>query len=175
VVDWDELDELVFELHGLTAADGQLVRDTLEMELPFTDISKDATAPTARAERLTFCDSIEKLLAPFFAPDQPVRVTEFLERPIDGWVFIEVGAPQPGSEGFVPTVDLANLVEFADSYWSSRIVIKIEGRTIYGLLDQRRYWTRTEARTLALGWLQARAPLTPEPRLARSQVGAAST
>lgn len=175
VVDWDELDELVFELHGLTAADGQLVRDTLEMELPFTDISKNATAPTARAERLTFCDSIEKLLAPFFAPDQPVRVTEFLERPIDGWVFIEVDAPQPGSEGFIPTVDLANLVEFADSYWSSRIVIKIEGRTIYGLLDQRRYWTRTEARTLALGWLQARAPLTPELRLARNQAGAVST
>lgn len=111
----------------------------------------------------------------FFAPDQPVRVTELLERPIDGWVFIEVGAPRPGSEGFVPTVDLANLVEFADSYWSSRIVIKIDGRTIYGLLDQRRYWTQTEARTLALGWLQARAPLRPEPRLARSQAGAAST
>ena len=72
-------------------------------------------------------------------------------------------------------MELANLVEFADSYWSSRIVIKIEGRTIYGLLDQRRYWTRTEARTLALSWLQTRAQLTPELRLARNQAGAAST
>ena len=164
VVDWDELDELVFELHGMTAADCQLVRDTLEMELPFTDISKDATAPTARLERLTFYDSIEKHLAPFFAPDEPVLVTEFIERPIDGWVFIEVGARQPDFECFVSTVDLGNLVEFADSYWSSRIVIKIEGRMIYGILDQRRYWTQTEARTLALDWLQTRASLTPEPQ-----------
>lgn len=175
MVDWVELDELVFDLHGLTAADSQLVRDTLEMELPFTDISRKASASTPQAERISFCDNIEKLLAPFFEPNQPLLVTEFLERPINGWVFIEVGSQQPGSQGFVPTMDLANLVEFADSYWSSRIVINNKGRTIYGILDQRRYWTRTEARTLAIGWLQSRASLTPESRLARSQVGAAST
>jgi hypothetical protein len=173
-VNWIELDDLVFELHGLTPADAQLIRDTLAMELPFTDVSRDATATATAAERKAFCYSIETLLAPFCTLDQPVRVMEFPERPIDGWVFIEVGE-QRHSPAPIPKGDLANLVEFADSYWSSRIAIKQGDRTIYGLLDQRRYWTRTEARTLALGWLQDRAPLASQSRPARSQVGAAPT
>lgn len=158
-VDWQELDELVFDLHGLSTADRQLVHDTLAMELPFTDVSKQATAPTDSVTRQQFVDTVAKLISPFVGPGL-ARVRELPTRPIDGWVFIEVGAPDASCQEGVPVADLGHLVTFAESYWSTRIKIRLKDRTVLGLLDHMRYWTLTEARGLALDWLQSDA--TPE-------------
>ncbi|NJZ81777.1 N-6 DNA methylase [Ralstonia solanacearum] len=174
-VNWQELDELVFDLHGLSTADRQLVHDTLAMELPFTDVSKQATAPTSAVIRQQFVDTVAKLIGPFVDSDQ-AKVAELQARPIHGWVFIEIGAPETSCQESVLASDLAHLVTFAESYWSTRIKIKLKDRTILGLLDHMRYWTPTEARSLALDWLQSGT--TPEPGdapLLRDQIGASPT
>lgn len=151
-VNWSDLDTLVFDLHGLSAPDRQLVRDTLEMELPFTDVSKHATSPTTVALRDSFCDEVFSIMTPF-ADGLQLKVLS--ERPIDGWVFVELSSFSGSSEDAVPASDLADLVTFAQSYWSSRVLIKLKDRIVLGLLDQKRYWTATEARGLALDLLQS--------------------
>ncbi|MBN2976397.1 HsdM family class I SAM-dependent methyltransferase [Pseudomonas lactucae] len=173
-VKWQELDELVFDLHGLSTADRQLVRDTLKMDLPFTDVSKQATTPTCAATRQQFVDTVAKLIHPFVDSDQ-AGVSELQARPIDGWVFIEVGAPENSPHEGVVVHDLAHLVTFADSYWSSRIQIKLKDRTVFGQLDQMRYWTLTEARSLTLDWLQSgEMPGTGDAPFIRGQTGVSS-
>ncbi|PJI45905.1 MAG: hypothetical protein CTR55_27110 [Pseudomonas sp.] len=172
---WQELDELVFDLHGLSTADRQLVRDTLKMELPFTDVSKEATAPTCTATRQQFIDTVAKLINPFVDPSHS-KVAELQIRPIDGWVFIEIGAPESSSQEGVQTSDLAHLVGFTQSYWSSRIEIRLKDRTVLGQLDQMRYWTLTEARSLTLDWLQPGEALEPcGSSLMNGQVGVSAT
>lgn len=174
-VNWQELDELVFDLHGLSTADRQLVHDTLAMELPFTDVSKQATAPTSTVTRQQFVDTVAKLISPFVDPAH-AKVAELQARPIDGWVFIEIGAPETSRQESVLVSDLAHLATFAESYWSTRIKIRLKDRTVLGLLDHMRYWTPTEARSLALDWLQSDA--MPEPGdspLIRDHSGASPT
>jgi len=151
-VDWSDLDMLVFDLHGLSVQDRQLVRDTLEMELPFTDVSKHATAPTTAALRDTFCGEVFSIMMPFA---DGLQLRELSARPIDGWVFIELSSGPRLDGDAVPTSDLADLVTFAQSYWSSRVIIKLKDRIVVGLLDQKRYWTTTEARGLALDLVQS--------------------
>jgi len=151
-VDWSALDAVVFDLHGLSAPDRQLVRDTLEMELPFTDVSKHATAPTTVAMRDAFCSEVCSIMMPFA---EDLKLKELSTRPIDGWVFVEMGSTSTLGENPVPASDLADLVTFSQSYWSSRVMIKLKDRTVLGLLDQRRYWTATEARCLALDLVQS--------------------
>lgn len=151
-VDWSDLDMLVFDLHGLSAPDRQLVRDTLEMELPFTDVSKNATAATNAEMREMFCREVLSIMTPLV---DGLRLKELSARPIDGWVFIEMGLIPTSDENTVTTSDLADLVTFAQSYWSTRILIKLKDRMVIGLLDQKRYWTTTEARCLALDLVQS--------------------
>lgn len=173
-VDWAELDELVFDLHGLTVADRQLVRDTLAMELPFTDVSRYATSNTDAQTRQRFVDAVKKLITPFTRSS--ANVQELQVRPIDGWVFVELGASDVGGKAAVPASDLAHLVTFAESYWSTRVKVRLQDRTIIGLLDQRRYWTLTEARSLALDWLQSDMPFDPGvDHLVGDPLGAAPT
>lgn len=164
-VDWHELDELVYDLHGLTAPDRQLVRDTLATELPFTDVSKLASSRTDSVMRQQFIDMLAKLIAPFVNPAQ-TGVRELSARPIDGWVFIEIGASEARHQ-VLPDADLAHLVSFAESYWSTRVTIRLSDRTVLGLLDHRRYWTLTEARSLALDWLQTE----PMPQAGYAPIG----
>jgi len=171
-VDWLELDMLVFDLHGLSAPDCQLVRDTLEMELPFTGVSKHATAPTTAAKREEFCREVASMMGPFC---DGLRLKEMDSRPIDGWVFIEIGAAAKLDGDNVSASDLADLVTFAQSYWSSRVMIKLKDRTVLGLLDQQRYWTATEARCMALDLVQS-LPAPHEPSVfVRDQTGASPT
>lgn len=159
-VDWDELDDLVFDLHGLTSADRQLVRDTLAVELPFTNVSRYASSPTDAATRQRFIETLKKLITPFVS-GATAHVQELQVRPIDGWVFIEIGATHAGGQVLVPPSDLAHLVTFAESYWSTRVKVRLNDRTVIGLLDQQRYWTLTEARSLAMDWLQSDMPHEP--------------
>ncbi len=175
-VDWEELDELVFDLHGLSTADRQLVHDTLTMELPFTDVSKQATTPTCTATRQKFVDTVAKLINPFVHPTH-AKVAELQARPIDGWVFIEIGAPETSSSERIFTSELAHVVTFAESYWSTRIKFRLKNRTVLGQLDHMRYWTVTEARSLALDWLQSEE-MSAGPAdlyLSQDQIGASPT
>ena len=171
-VDWSELDMLVFDLHGLSAPDRQLVHDTLEMELPFSGVSKYATAPTTAALRDAFRGEVCAILKPF---ENDLQIKELSARPIEGWVFIQMGSASMLDEDAVPASDLADLVSFSQSYWSSRVTIKLNGRTILGLLDQRRYWTATEARCLALDLVQSLQVPNEFATFVRDQAGTLPT
>ena len=152
-VNWTALDVLVSELHSLTRADRQLVQDTLATELPFASVSKWTSQRTDVADRVRFVYQIRQLLLPFF-PSALIDVRLLRATPIDGWCFLEITEPDSPSNDAEPT-DLHELVGFADSYWVSRMTVKRGNRTVIGLLDQKRYWTLTEARALALDWLQS--------------------
>ncbi len=171
-VDWSDLDMLVFDLHSLSTPDRQLVRDTLEMELPFTDVSKHATAPTTAAMRDTFCGKVFSIMMPLA---DGLRLKELSARPIDGWVFIELSSGPRLDGDAMPASDLADLVTFAQSYWSSRVMIKLRDRVVPGLLDQKRYWPTTEARGLALDLVQSFQALDEPSFFVRDHVGASPT
>ena len=50
---------------------------------------------------------------------------------------------------------LERLCLTGDSYWASQLRYHVaDGVEILGRLDQKRYWTKTEARVQALEWLR---------------------
>ena len=155
--DWVQLNSAVARLYDLSSSDEQLITDTLDSELPFLEIAELSTGETSDDDRAEFFAKFNELVTPFQHADEiKWHAFEIAVRPIDGWVFMSVS---PSKKSTVPTQlsqDLAGLARVAESYWATRIKLKLsDGSMLIGQIDQRRYWSRTQARLLALEWLQA--------------------
>jgi hypothetical protein len=122
--------------------------------------------------RDTFCGKVFSIMMPLA---DGLRLKELSARPIDGWVFIELSSGPRLDGDAMAASDLADLVTFAQSYWSSRVMIKLRDRVVLGLLDQKRYWTTTEARGLALDLIQSFQALDEPSFFVRDQVGVSPT
>jgi hypothetical protein len=155
---WGQVDSLVAELYGLSEADQLLIQDTLATELPFTDIRQQAGAPVSPKEVMQFVSMFNQIVEPFVGQGNAASVSMVRDFGKDGWGFLHLGLPA----GTVPAEHLLNdagaaaLASVASSYWASVIrVSQPDGSELHGRLNQRRYWTRTEARQAALQWLRS--------------------
>lgn len=143
-----EVDLIVNAIYRLTPADITLIEDRLSTALPFSRIKRSAIAPPKEIDVSRYLESLEKILKPFDLSDQPLELTAYPQNQISPWRFLRVGGPisdqMPEVSDLLAALNMANdmgctLVEFH------------QDQTIYlGILNQRRYWTRTAARTLAL-------------------------
>lgn len=154
---WDRVDSLVAELYGLTEADQVLIQDTLEIELPFTGNRQQANAPVSTEDIKQFLDMFNRIVGPFLG-DGNCAATMVRNFGQDGWGFLHLGS-QVGSvpaKDLLGNADATALASVASSYWASVIrVSQPDGSELHGRLNQRRYWTRTEARQAALLWLRS--------------------
>ena len=161
---WKQVDELVSELYGLTSWDCQLIRDTLEFELPFSENVQSSSMPTTAEERSVFENTFNSLVEPF-AEDSapPICIAEVNSVVIEGWRHVRIGraADRDWDTANILGTDSRQFAALAESYWASRLNVRLrDGSAVVGYLDQRRYWSKTQARLLALDWLQGDASLS---------------
>lgn len=176
---WKELNGFIFRLYGLGAEDVQVIQDTLFASAPYRRAGEAAflpTAPrpeeTAPSTREVFCAELKQRLQPFFeVTSETVHVGEppgLRQQSWDTtWRFIAVWTGDAPTE--IPAEILRLAMADANQNGLSRIIVRLHhGRgLLIGILDARRWWTRTRARlcahTITLEHLDAFDP--PKPYL----------
>jgi hypothetical protein len=149
---FDSIDKLFADIHHLTDADLDVIRDTLETGQAYRESSGvRACAPPKMAECRRFVERLRHLLASILEAE-PRNVTATLWFPDD--------TPKAGQTfgaillGKVPDrLDekmYREVVPMADSTGASQIILRqAGGGVLVGLRNQYRYWTTTRARMLA--------------------------
>ncbi len=142
------VDELIADIYQLRPADNELIHDRLAVAMPFAAVRKRAMAPPRNEEVDAFCLTLQNLLLPFDVSESPLEIRSYPQSPISPWRFLRIGnassASSPSMQQLLTSVSLADSLD-------SSLVECVDGDAMFvGVLNQRRYWTRTAARTLAL-------------------------
>lgn len=151
---FDDIDTFVCGLYGLGKLDVEVVRDTLDVGLPYKSARQRACGRTKPAERDGFCRRLETLLQPFFkvmANEPRVRAWE----PSD--LYAASHAPfavmvVSRTDRIAPLPDelfRTTILPLANETGATRIVLELNGGLVIGILNQYRYWTQSRARLLA--------------------------
>lgn len=140
--------DFIRDLYRLRPADSALIRDRLRYGLPFLAARKEAIkAPTDQIAS-EYAKALMSALAPFDMSDTPISVEPLPATSWSPWRFLRIGGCQDAT---MPTERhlLASLA-LGDMLDASLIEIP-DGEVLYvGILNQRRFWTHTSARTFAL-------------------------
>jgi len=150
---FDEIDSFFGNLFGLDGKDMEVVRDTVEVAMPYIE-SRDRACNSPRpAERERFRKRLESILRPFFKiTGDEVQVelwkpdAAFLQTsaPFGLLLISKRGTTMPAPDGLFREV----LLKLAEDTGSTRIIQQIEGGLLVALLNQYRYWTPSRARLL---------------------------
>lgn len=151
---WKEVDDWVALIYKLTKSDQQVISDTLEVSMPFTESIKRSVAHPSKKEVDYFCKTLSEFLAPFFNITKQKVFVEKSAMYSKAWIFLDVYtsvALLNNSE-----TELAELLkELADNEGASLIKAKIkDGHLLIGILAQYRYWTPTRCRLLSMNILR---------------------
>lgn len=150
-VTWRMVDEWVWDLYGLGKRDLQVIRDTLEFNLPFADNKRHAQAIPSSAERERFCEVLRTELRPWCDRfGSTLVVDEIPLLAMSPWQAIAVRTARREPTQTVPAGDWVGLLNTADEAAASEILVDngSDGLLI-ARLAQRRYWSETQARLLA--------------------------
>lgn len=146
---WDEIDRLVFEIYGLDEHDATVVHDTVTYCGPYRSVRDRAAHPLTADDLKIFCHYLEDMLQPLFhVTGQKVAVNPV---PLDStwgfppWHFVSVACAGRQPNGWKAL--LARLMKEANSTGASRIMVRVPngGGLLIGILNQRRFWTRSRA------------------------------
>jgi len=153
-VDWTAVDRFVCKLFDIPAADAEVIRDTVTYSAPYEEARDLAMSPPDKAMLDAFTSRLETALQPFFKVFKQricVRIVP-LEKgaALVPWRFATVLLE--GTSSFEVTSSVvAALMKIAAETAASRIVMAVPGGgLVLGLLNQRRFWTRSRARLCAL-------------------------
>ncbi|MCB1076269.1 MAG: N-6 DNA methylase [Verrucomicrobiae bacterium] len=146
--DWESLDAFVGSLYGLTKAEQQVVSDTVTFNGPYAVVRKRSMLPVPQDEAEAFVKTFERAVQPFFkAVGQKAKAT--LVPRLDGdwrqpWAFVTLLLE---GDTWTPSDTLiSSLVAEASASSASRVVMPLpEGGLILGVLNKRRFWTRSRA------------------------------
>lgn len=148
-----DIDDFFGSLYGLDKLDREVIKDTLDVSLPYSESRVRAcNAPTV-AEIETFRQRLDMVIRPFFkvlGKDPQVIVW----KPDD--TFLQKEAPFGivliGERGRATTEPDALfrdvILRLADDTGTTRIIQQIEDGLLVGILRQYRYWTPSRARLL---------------------------
>ncbi len=148
---WNEVDEWVAHIYGLGTRDLQVISDTLEFNLPFSENKRKAQHPPGHAEKEKFCNVLAKELSPWcerFGSSLTVR--QISESATSPWHGIDLWVGKAKFAKSLPASDWEGLLRAADEVVGSEILIRTDSnRLLIGRLAQQRYWSETQARLLA--------------------------
>ena len=145
-VSWEEVDEWVMRLYGLSQRDLQVVFDTLEFNLPFAENKRNAQAVPSSGERERFCEVLRDELRPWCDRfGSRLAVDQIPPLAMSPWQAIAVRPGRREPTEMVPADDWAGLLRAADEAAASEILVDNgpDGLLI-GRLAQRRYWSETQ-------------------------------
>ena len=148
---------LVNAVYGLNSADMMLIEDRLATALPFSRVQRSAVAPPKEIDVKRYRETLMKILRPFDLSGTSLEVVAYPQSPLSPWRFVRIG---DASERTEPSVaDLLNAINIADQMDCSLVEFHQGGSAFIGVLNQKRYWTRTAARTLALDLIKRNDPI----------------
>lgn len=148
---WSDVDEWVAKLYGLGERDLQVISDTLEFNLPFSENkSKSQAVPDVRQVK-RFCAALKNELLPWCERfGSSIAVDQVPEATGSPWFFIEIRLNDLKENNVVSERDLTGLLRVADDAAATEILIQSDKNGLLaGRLAQNRYWTDTQARLLA--------------------------
>jgi hypothetical protein len=150
---WESVDRFVCRLFNISAADAEVIRDTIEQAAPYQATRNLAMSSPRDRELVAFTTKLETSLQPFFKiVKQQVRVSVVAKADGDWnppWRFVTVIMD---GDNFEPTpAFIAKLMRLAAETSASRVVMPLpDGGIVMGLLNQRRFWTRSRAQLCGL-------------------------
>lgn len=148
-----EIDAFFGSLYSLDDFDLEVIRDTLDVCLPYGESRARAFGAPTGAEIETFRQRLELVLRPFFkvlGKDPQVIVW----KPVD--MFLQKEAPfgivligECGRNTAEPEMLFRDVIlRLASDTGTTRIIQHLEGGLLVGILKQYRYWTPSRARLL---------------------------
>jgi hypothetical protein len=158
------MNRCINQLYALTAADEQVIQDTLATRMPYAAAQTHAAAPATRREREIFRSRVETLLQPFFTPDAESVSVKELAADLGGWVAFEVQqsamAAPTGNDDTVFRLATA----LAEDEGASRLFFACgPGCLRVVIRNQYRYLTPSQARLCALDVLREHGAVFPLP------------
>jgi len=152
---WEEVDNIVGKIFHLTKADKQLIADALEYSLPYKAKKDGANAKPDDKEINSFLDTLTNLFQPFVGENslKICRVRGFSSKSFE---FFKVSFEHEYTANSTAE-QLANISEILSTPLSASLIrIKLDSnKWLVGQLSQRRYWSKTRARLMALEWLDS--------------------
>jgi hypothetical protein len=150
---WAEVDAWVARLYGLQSRDLQIIDDTLRFNLPFAACRAAAREPPEEEQVARFRKVLESELQPWARRSQRVvAVYAAKTAKASAWrgVQVRAGAANDGRPAELPA-DWQRLLHAADQLASTLMIYRDnEAECLWvELLDQARYWSETQARSLA--------------------------
>lgn len=148
---WQEADEWVADAYGLSARDRKLIADTLEFNLPFSQNRHSAQIRPPAAEQMRFCEIVEDALRPWGERfGTRIRVSLIDQAENSPWYGLSIRVNDDRARQDVPGMDWRRLLLAADDLAATEIVLHVrEGGLLIGRLAQRRYWSESQALSLA--------------------------
>lgn len=151
---FSEIDALFAELYGLDDLDLTVIRDTIETAMPFQAARKRACNPPDKGDVLTFTDTLQAALQPFFAvADEFLEVHAIHEAAKIAHYqlpFQFILLQRQGSDAALPSEAMRMaILHVAEQGGVTRIIQHLPNAVLVGLYNQYRYWTPSRARLLA--------------------------
>lgn len=159
---WERVDAWIAQTYKLSASDQQVIADTLQVSMPFTDNVRCSQAKPTSEEIEDFSSRLKDLLSPFFEiTGEKIKI---VSRPhhSHSWMLLDVftdsiNQPDDQNEDLI-----AVLKTLADNEGASLIKAKLkDGHLLLGILAQYRYWTPSRARMLSMDILRNSSDIFP--------------
>ncbi len=154
---FDKIDELICKIYGLDDSDIEVIKDTIEVGLPFKQSRKTAETPPVTKQVTNYLNYLINQLQPFFKIVNQTILAEsiaFESSEFDQpWRFIKLTTQQGQIERYSVNA-LDSLITIANDQGASQIIIKDGDGLLIGLLNQYRYWTKSRARLCGLDILR---------------------
>lgn len=151
---WDKIDQLVFDLYGLSSHDIGVVRDTIRFGSPYRSARDPAALPPQQSDRDQFCRYLEDMLQPFVLDAIGKLCVQTVNTPPDTWNppwrFITL---TPADLPFEPSsAVLAKVMREANRTAASRVIMVLPQQRglLIGFLNQLRFWSQSRARLSGL-------------------------
>ena len=149
-----DIDLFFGNLFGLTSEDLEVVKDTVDVAMPYSNSRVRACVAPQSQEYERFRKRIESILRPFFVvTGDEVKVE--LYKPLD--TFLQSNSPFgvlvvsiQGAKPIAPEDCFRELIlQLANETGTTQIIQRVQGGLVLALLNQYRYWTPSRARLLA--------------------------
>jgi len=149
---FSEIDDFFAALYGLTRPDSEVIRETLEMNMPYNDARTGACGPAKLEYRQSFTSRLVSILRPFVRK-HGCEVTVSIwnsETTTDESPYSVLLIGVAGRALNVPE-DLfrREVLPLANESGASRVIFELEHGLAVAVLNQRRYWTLSRARLCA--------------------------
>jgi len=148
---WERVDAWAISQYRLSPRDLQVIKDTLDFNLPFADRRRAAQAPPTGPETTAFCHALTSELKPWDKGSGNTINVHMLNLPGSSpWEVVQVGRAST-SDNLTISQDWPEILRVADQLAATEAIYPdaAAGCLWLARLNQARYWSHSQARLVA--------------------------